>query len=163
MRTSFAVALLLLPVTAAACAKSGQNAEQAADTTAAAQPAAPAMAPTTPAPTTVNLAAKNNSGITGTAALKTMGDSVQVTVNLVGLKAGQTYPAHVHQGTCDAGGPVAAPLTSVAATADGTGSSTTTIAASAMAAGNTYFVQAHQPGGQPAACGDIPAGGQGSM
>lgn len=154
---------------------------------------------------TVQLAPRNDSGIRGTARIyesepeAEVGEEAEgeaheeeyeheegeeheeeshahrVVVRLEGLEAGQTYPVHIHQGSCAAGGPVLMPLESVEAEPSGSGSATTTISARQLAeamekmeAGGegemegeghehpTVFIQAHQPGGTPAACGDVP-------
>lgn len=97
-----------------------------------------------------------------------------VVVELHGLASGQSYPVHVHRGSCAEGGPVLLPLESVAAGSEGAGSSTTTLTASDLAAAMekaesegedteghehpSLFLQAHRPGGTPAACGDVPMG-----
>lgn len=104
----------------------------------------------------VPLAPKNESGIEGTATIRHMADTVHVTVRLNGLTSGNSYPAHIHQGTCQEGGGVAAGLTSVKA-ADGSGTSETRIPAGELSTDASYFVQAHLPDGAPAACGDLPA------
>lgn len=112
----------------------------------------------------ITLAPKNESGIEGTATIRHMADTVHVTVRLSGLTSGNSYPAHIHQGTCQEGGGVAAGLTSVKA-ADGSGGSQTRIPASKLSMDASYFVQAHLPDGTPAACGDVPAqdgGGSGT-
>jgi hypothetical protein len=104
---------------------------------------------------TATLAAKNNSGITGTATLEATGDSTTVTVTLNGATAGTTYPTHIHMGDCTQPGDVVAPLTSVTAGADGTGSSTTMVPSAKLEGQAALLVQSHQPDGTPAACGDI--------
>lgn len=110
----------------------------------------------------VTLAPRNQSGIEGTATVRHMADTVHVTVSLTGLTAGNSYPAHIHQGTCQGGGGVAAGLTSVKA-GDGSGMSQTRIPAAKLSMDASYFVQAHLPDGTPAACGDLPStGGSGS-
>lgn len=112
----------------------------------------------------VTLAPKNESGIEGTATVRHMADTAHVSVRLSGLTSGNSYPAHIHQGTCQEGGGVAAGLTSVKA-ADGSGTSETRIPAGELSMDASYFVQAHLPDGTPAACGDLPAhdgGGSGT-
>lgn len=106
---------------------------------------------------TVPLAAKNQSGITGTATVRSAGDSLGVEVSFEGLTEGETYPVHLHLGSCSAGGGVAAPIGEVTGGADGTGSTSTRIARAGLSADTTYFVQGHLPSGQPAVCGDAPA------
>jgi hypothetical protein len=44
--------------------------------------------------------------ITGTAQAKVEGDNTLVTVVLQGLPPGGPYPWHVHEGTCETGGPI---------------------------------------------------------
>jgi hypothetical protein len=114
-----------------------------------------------PAPANVALAAKNNSGITGSAVLTRSGDSTSVALTLNGATSGTAYPSHIHFGTCDQPGGVVAPLTSVTAGANGSGSSTTMVATAALDAARqahgALLVQSHQPNGTPAACGAIPA------
>ncbi len=110
----------------------------------------------------VTLGPKNQSGIEGTATIRHMADTVHVTVSLTGLTSGNSYPAHIHQGTCQEGGGVAAGLTAVEA-ADGSGSSETQVPASELSMDASHFLQAHLPDGTPAACGDFPStGGSGS-
>lgn len=57
----------------------------------------------------------------------------RVVLQLQGLEAGGTYPAHVHRGTCSEPGSVFLPLESVTAGEDGEGTSTTTVTAAQMA------------------------------
>lgn len=147
---------LILPLAVLACGETGMQEggemeEDAAGDTAAAD------AGTMQAPgATVSLAAKGGSGISGDARLMPAGDSVRIAVSLTGLTEGQGYPAHVHTGSCSAGGGVDQPLSSVTGQAGGTGSSTTALAASVLA-DTSHFIQAHGSGGAPVACGDLPA------
>lgn len=113
------------------------------------------------APVDITLSAVGESGVSGQATAVHQNDSVTVSIDLQGLPGEGEYAAHIHQGSCEAGGGVAAPLNSVQGTADGSGQSTTTLAASALEADQTYFVQVHGPGGV-LACGDI-EGHQGGM
>lgn len=146
---------LLLPLAVLACGETGTQQggemdEAAMDTVAedtTGQEAEPG--------TTVSLSAKGESGVSGDVRLMPAGDSVRVGLSLTGLTEGQSYPAHVHTGNCQAGGGVAQRLNPVAGQAGGTGTSTTTVAASVFA-DTTYFIQAHGSGGTPVACGDLP-------
>ena len=128
---------------------------------------------------TLQLAALNNSGITGTASVSHTADSVTVTVNVRGLTEGETYAAHIHRGSCEQQGPVVAPLSSIEAEAGGSGSATTTLALDQLTSGEgeamgegeaaqegegmqegqaheaNYYVQVHSPDGTPAACGAV--------
>lgn len=109
----------------------------------------------------VALSPKNQSGIEGTARLHHHADTVHVTVRLTGLSSGESYPVHIHQGTCQEGGGVAVGLNAVDAT-DGSGSSETSFAAGDLSMDASHFVQAHLPDGTPAACGDVPGHGDSS-
>lgn len=108
---------------------------------------------------TVTLASKNESGVTGTATATHTGDSVTVDVEVNGVSAQGELPAHIHQGTCDAPGPVLVPLTSLQVTG-GTGRSSTTLAADQVPTDQSTFVQVHDPDGQPIACGDVEGHGE---
>lgn len=155
-KTTITALVLLSPLAVLACGETGtqeggQMGEAAMDTA-----ASEAMAGQEQAGTTVSLSAKGESGVTGDVRLVPAGDSVQVALSLTGLTEGQSYPAHVHTGSCSAGGGVAQPLSSVTGQAGGTGSSTSTVAGSVFG-DTTYFVQAHGSGGTPVACGDLPS------
>ncbi|MDP2031504.1 MAG: hypothetical protein Q8K12_17860 [Thiobacillus sp.] len=50
---------------------------------------------------TVQLAAQNNSGQTGTATLTPEGDKTKVVILLTHAPSGVAQPAHIHLGTCD--------------------------------------------------------------
>ena len=140
--------ILLLPVAALACTKPAGNQTASGATSDQMQMAQAA-------PQTATLAAKNNSGITGTASLAANGDSTSVTVTLNGGKAGTAYPTHIHMGDCAAPGDVVAPLTSVTVGADGSGTSTTTVPSAKLEGQSALLVQSHLPDGTPAACGDV--------
>lgn len=138
--------ILLLPVVAVACTKPA--AKEAASMAASGAAAAAASE-------TATMAAKDNSGITGTASLAVSGDSTTVTVTLQGGKAGTTYPTHIHMGDCGNPGGVVVPLTSVTVGADGSGSSTTMVPNAKLEGQAALLVQSHQPDGTPAACGNL--------
>ncbi len=72
---------------------------------------------------TVDLAAENGSGETGTATLEQQNGKVVVTIALTGSKSGVAQPAHIHLGACPGVGAVKYPLTPVV-----NGSSVTTLA-----------------------------------
>ena len=123
------------------------------------------------APANFTMMTMNTSGVMGTVEIKHNDQALDVKVELSGLTPGETYPAHIHRGSCDAQGPVAAELGSVTASADGTGTIEKSVPISDLApteggmgegqggmsqtehAG--FFVQAHLPDGTPAACVDI--------
>lgn len=156
MKAIRAAAALLVPLAVVACAEQGGDdaAMDGGNTGADQQMMADTAAQQGMAGTEVALSSKNDSGITGTAVLSPQGDSLTVELSLSGLTEGESYAAHVHQGTCDSGGGVAVGLNAVTGQADGTGSSTATI--ESLASGQSYFIQAHLPDGTPAACGDVP-------
>lgn len=82
----------------------------------------------------VTLSQVNDSGIEGKAVISHAEDAEamaahQVKVKLTGAAEGQTYPAHVHRGSCEEGGPVVTALTSVEADAEGATSTTVVSAA----------------------------------
>jgi hypothetical protein len=116
---------------------------------------------------TAALAPKNESGITGSVVLTEHGDSVTVAVMIDGGTPGTSYPSHIHAGSCDQPGGVAAPLAGVTVGPDSSGMATTTVAASVIEAeeaggaedaeedDGAWLVQVHLPGGTPAACGEI--------
>ena len=117
---------------------------------------APADAPADqPAGEGAAIAPINRSGIAGTVRVERGDDETTVTLQLEGLTAGVEYPAHVHEGRCSAGGPVAAPLGRVRAGADGTGRLATRVSTATMPADTAGFVQVHGPDGAAVACADL--------
>lgn len=166
-------ATILVPFVAIACAEQGQQGQQgqtAEEDTPAAEQEAPAQTEQADqAANRVQLASKDQSGISGTAGWSVEGDSARFTLRLKGVDSGQEYPAHVHDGNCDEGGGVAVGLNPVAG-GEGGGTAEAAVARSNFSTGQTYFVQVHLPDGTPAACGDLPkdaglapGGGQGQM
>lgn len=154
-------ATLTLGLLAAACAGGEQAKDEAGAgmDTAAAETMAGGEAPGGghAMGTSVALAPRNESGIAGTAVLTpAAGDSLVVELSLSGLTAGQSYPAHVHHGTCSSPGSVAVGLESVAASAETGRSRTRLVDPRASDSAGPYLVMAHLPDGTPAACGEIP-------
>lgn len=167
-------AMLLVPFVAIACAEQGQQGERG-QTGEEEMPGAEQQQTTAERDTAmaggdeIQLEARNQSGVSGSAEWSAQQDSVEFTLSMEGLEQGQEYPAHVHQGDCASGGGVAVGLSPVTAS-DGSGESTATVARANFSAGQNYFVQVHLPDGTPAACGDVPTdaglaqqGGQGQM
>ena len=155
MRTARRTPVLVVACAALmACGQGGEQQQAQTEEEAAAQKKAE-QAAQSGEDVSVTLSPKNESGIRGRALLARQGDSIRVRLTLSGLEPGTSYPAHVHEGTCQAGGGVATALAGVAAE-DTTGASTTTFAASAVSPDGAYFLQAHLPDGTPAACGDVP-------
>ena len=156
LRTTATLALVTL---AAACAQGEQTADEAAagEDTAAAEAMSGAEAGGHAMGTSVALAPRNESGIAGTAVLApAAGDSMVVELSLSGLTAGESYPAHIHEGACASPGSVVVGLESVAASADTARSSTRLVDPRAADPAGPFLVMAHLPDGTPAACGDIP-------
>lgn len=156
-KTTTAVLGLLLPLALLACGETGtQQDGQMGQTSDDAMASDTMPEEDGEAGATIALAARGGSGISGEARVTPAGDSVRIALSLTGLEQGQSYAAHVHTGTCSAGGGVDQPLSAVDGQADGTGGSTTVLAGSVLA-DTTHFVQAHGSGGTPVACGDLPA------
>lgn len=113
---------------------------------------------------TLSLSAKNESGITGSVIVQHKADSLQVTVMLHGVKEGQSYPTHIHQGTCAKPAAVVAALNSPKAGADGSASSTSMVPDSKLTdamKNGSLVVQSHLPNGTPAACVALATSGHG--
>jgi hypothetical protein len=108
----------------------------------------------------VQLQEVGGSGISGDAAANHMADSVRVGLSLTGLQAGQSYPAHIHAGSCEGGGPVRVALQAITAGEDGMGTSSTTVAADQLGTDEPSFIQVHHPDGRPAACGNMEGHGR---
>lgn len=108
-----------------------------------------------------SVSAKNESGMQGHVIVSAGSDALTIKLEVLGLKGGTEYPAHVHSGTCEEGGDVVAELDSPTVASVGLGSSLTELSPDAMQAGQPYFVQLHLPDGTPAACANVekPTGG----
>ncbi|HZR99241.1 MAG TPA: cupredoxin family copper-binding protein [Chloroflexota bacterium] len=141
-------------------AASAQAAAGAATTGAAAPttPAAPAVAGQGATTATADLAAVNNSGVTGRATLTQTGTNTAVTVTLSGMAPGSAHAGHIHSGACS--GPILFPLATITADSAGQGSATATVNAPIDL--SNWWVQYHasdNPPGAPIACGQPRAGG----
>lgn len=109
---------------------------------------------------TIQLAALENSGVTGEASVAEQGQQSVVTLKVMGASASAVLQAHVHKGKCGSNGPVVAPLEPVTVGADGSGSSTTTVAVPmATVMNGEHYIQAHEPKGKPLTCAEIPSHG----
>lgn len=101
----------------------------------------------------VTLDALNDSGMSGEAVLTETEDGTQVSLTVEGATGG--HPVHIHFGTCDNLGEVAAPLTDI----DGTGMSETTVGLTIdELTGEEYAINAHESAANITnyvACGDI--------
>ena len=115
------------------------------------------------ATTTVQLAAQNNSGITGTATLEDVaGGQTRVTITVQGAPAGVPMPVHIHEGSCASLNP--APKFTLTPIQNGR-SETTVNATVADITGGQHAINAHKSAQELAvyvACGDIPRA-QGGM
>jgi hypothetical protein len=101
------------------------------------------------------------SGITGTATGSTANDMTHVSVTVMGLQAGATYPWHVHEGKCaDASAPVVGPATAyppLVAGADGRATAEANLSLKLNEAKN-YIINVHASPTNLAtivACGDL--------
>lgn len=156
IRRSAAFTALAAVLVAGACGGEAPPGEEGGGMEAADTAAGGAM---TVPPTDVTLSPKNESGVSGEATAVHSADSVTVELTVQGLEAGTSYPAHIHEGTCETGGGVAVGLESVTAGEGMTGSSTSTVPASALSPDQDHFIQVHGADGAPIACGDLPGHG----
>lgn len=136
--------------------------------------------------TQIDLSAKNQSNVSGSATITPIGgEMMRVQINLQGAEQGQQYPTHIHQGTCDEGGPVVLELDPVTpgqqtGMRDQQGQQGQAgqqgqqgqqdrmgqqgqqdqqgqaVSTRELQSGQDYFLQTHAPDGQPVACADIP-------
>ena len=149
-----AVIALTFSLLAGACAETADDADVPADSVAADVAPDNINAPSAQ-PVVVKLDEVDDSNISGEATATH--STTDVTVAIVLQEGGQTgtsYPAHIHTGTCAAGGPVAvelAPVTNL--------QSQKTVPVSALSADQPSFVQVHDPSGKAVACGDMPGHG----
>lgn len=104
----------------------------------------------------VSMSPRNDSGWMGSLMIAPAGDRITIKLELLGLKEGEDYPAHLHRGSCEGGGPVVTELEPLGVNQLGLGSSSTVLDAGTLEEGTSYFVQAHLPDGTPAACADLP-------
>ena len=150
----FKPALVLLTVVAfAACDTAGDADDAPADSAAFADTtAADSLADMPTGPEVTNLDDVNDSGIEGEATATHSQQEVTVSILLKGdkAKADQSYPAHIHTGTCKDGGPVAVELGTVQNL-----QSSKTVSLSSLPANQPAFVQVHGADGKPVACGDM--------
>lgn len=156
MKRSFQPYMLALVALGAlaACEKKAEDEAVPADT--AAMAPAPAPPAVSPEPVVIDLDQVKGSGIKGEATATHSATDVTVSIVLKdGAKADVEYPAHIHTGTCDKGGPVAVELTSVKNM-----QSTTTVPTSKLTPNQDAFVQVHDPKGTPVACGNLKGHGE---
>jgi hypothetical protein len=150
-----AVALgMIIATTACARDRASEETESAAEDTASAIASELPPPPTPNDPQPVTLEAVNQSGVEGRAIAIENADSVQFNLMVQGLPGAGDYAAHIHTGSCQAGGAVLVSLNPVRAEGDGMGRSMTTLAAGRLAGEGTRFVQVHGARGV-LACGDV--------
>lgn len=141
------VAALAMIVMTAACAET-QDEEAAVQSDTMAVTPAPASVPGPSAPVITTLAAVENSGVTGEATATHSATDVTIALTVTNPPAGD-LPAHIHTGTCAAGGPVTVELTKVT-----NGQSSSLVPLASLPANQPYYVQVHDASGKPIACGD---------
>jgi hypothetical protein len=121
----------------------------------AVEPATPTITPT-PEADRFMLAEVRESGVAGEVSLRAVGSQTSVMISVEGAPPGTTLDAHIHEGNCQDGGPVAVPLDAVTVDTTGSGTSTTTVDVPiGTLHDNPYFVQVHGPAGAPVACADL--------
>ncbi|HEY7068110.1 MAG TPA: cupredoxin family copper-binding protein [Chloroflexota bacterium] len=144
--------------TGAPSAPASAQAAAGAATTAPSAPAAPAAPAAGAQMAMADLAASNNSGVTGHAMLTQAGNTTTVQVTLSGMAPGSAHAGHIHSGACS--GPIIFPLGTITADSAGQGSATATVNAPIDL--STWWVQYHasdSPPGPPIACGQPTTGG----
>lgn len=119
------------------------------------EPAEPGMGTDEITEHTVQLAAIDDSGVSGDATGMLTEDALVVMIEVEGLPAEGEYAVHIHNGTCAEGGQVAVALDPVIGLSDGTGASTTTLEPDEIDQSTPHFVQVVGEGGTPVACGDM--------
>jgi Cu/Zn superoxide dismutase len=115
--------------------------------------ASPAAAQDMSGAMTVQMNASGDGGASGEAMVHAMGDSTTVMITLRGLEPNSRHAAHVHNGSCSGG--VMHPLQVVVADGEGTGTSSSTVAAAPEA---TWWLQVHRaesPPGPGISCGQV--------
>lgn len=116
--------------------------------------AAPELGPQEIEPELLELAAlEDEPAVEGEATILREGGITMVAVDVTGLPDAGEYPAHVHLGTCEEGGPVEIELEPVMALDDGAGSSLTTLEDEELPE-EAWFIQVHAQDGSPISCGD---------
>lgn len=134
----------------AACEPKEEAADEGAADTTAAELADSAMNNVSAEPVTVGLDDVNDSGIEGEATATHGPNEVTVSILLKDkAQANVSYPAHIHTGTCEKGGPVAVDLGTVQNL-----QAQKTVPLSSLPR-EQHYVQVHDPAGKPVACGDM--------
>ena len=149
--TRHILALSVLFALAACERETAENADTAADTVADTLARGDSAMDMPAEPTTTDLDEVDNSGISGEAVATHSQNEVTVSILLKeGGKPNVSYPAHIHTGNCKDGGPVAVELSPVQNL-----QSSKTISLSQLPADKPAFIQVHDEGGKPVACGNM--------
>lgn len=102
-------------------------------------------------PVTVGLDDVNDSGIEGEATATHGPNEVTVSILLKDkAQASVNYPAHIHTGSCEKGGPVAVDLGTVQNL-----QAQKTVPLSSLPRDQEHYIQVHDASGKPVACGDM--------
>ena len=100
-------------------------------------------------------------GASGTANARIEGDNTMTTLVLTGLPQGGPYPWHVHEGTCDTGGPIVGPANAyphLTVGADGRAEASARLLGLKLNEAKKYHVNVHRsPTDLPTivACGEL--------
>jgi len=105
--------------------------------------------------TSMALRALEGSGVTGEVVALHDADLVTLVVELEGLPTEGQYEIRVGRGSCATGGPMLLELNPVLGVADGTGISTTTLEADALATDEAQFIEVRGEGDVALACGNV--------
>lgn len=103
----------------------------------------------------IDLDAKNESGVTGAVTLVPRDGDIEARVRLEGDDPATRYVWHVHEGTCDEGGPVAIDLGRIENSPDGVTEGVATIDRSNVSPSASYFVQVHSGDQAVVACANV--------
>jgi Cu/Zn superoxide dismutase len=116
----------------------------------------------TSGPLTFQLKELEGSKVNGTATISAEGTGIKVSIKLSGFAPNTDHAGHIHQGKCEAQGPIIYPLTTLTAGASGAGTADTSLPnvtlASLTTGATTYYVQYHQgasPPGKEVSCANI--------
>lgn len=107
---------------------------------------------------TAPVAPISESGMQGTMRISRGAEMATVKLEMLGLKAEESYPATLREGGCDREGPVIAELGPFTTAAVGLGTSVTELPAGTLEPGGTYSVHVRLPDGTRAACGEVAPG-----
>lgn len=107
---------------------------------------------------TAPVASIAESGMQGTMRISRGAEMTTVKLEVLGLEAGESYPATLREGGCDQEGGEVATLGPFTTAAVGLGTSVTELPAGTIQPGGTYSVHVRLPDGSAAACGEVAPG-----